>query len=79
MSELIHNVLLYLEGLGYWGIFLGLMLEVIPNELLLAYAGYLVSKGEINFCWCYYLRSNWRYLSTSGALLDRTLWRQTLP
>ncbi|MCY9691496.1 undecaprenyl phosphate transporter UptA [Paenibacillus alginolyticus] len=49
MSELIHNVLLYLEGLGYWGIFLGLMLEVIPNELLLAYAGYLVSKGEINF------------------------------
>lgn len=49
MSELIHNVLLYLEGLGYWGIFLGLMLEVIPNELLLAYAGYLVSKGEIQF------------------------------
>ncbi|MDD9271691.1 DedA family protein [Paenibacillus sp. GCM10023248] len=49
MGELIHNVLLYLEGLGYWGIFLGLMLEVIPNELLLAYAGYLVSKGEINF------------------------------
>lgn len=49
MSEMIHNVLLYLEGLGYWGIFLGLMLEVIPNELLLAYAGYLVSKGEINF------------------------------
>ncbi|NOV04687.1 DedA family protein [Paenibacillus planticolens] len=49
MGELIHNVLLYLEGLGYWGIFLGLMLEVIPNELLLAYAGYLVSKGEIHF------------------------------
>ncbi|MFD0698214.1 DedA family protein [Paenibacillus sp. GCM10027628] len=49
MGEFIHNVLLYLEGLGYWGIFLGLMLEVIPNELLLAYAGYLVSKGEINF------------------------------
>ncbi|SDO89815.1 membrane protein DedA, SNARE-associated domain [Paenibacillus sp. yr247] len=49
MSGFIHNVLLYLEGLGYWGIFLGLMLEVIPNELLLAYAGYLVSKGEINF------------------------------
>lgn len=49
MGELIHSVLLYLEGLGYWGIFLGLMMEVIPNELLLAYAGYLVSKGEINF------------------------------
>ncbi|TXK81005.1 DedA family protein [Paenibacillus sp. N3.4] len=49
MGDLIHNVLVYLEGLGYWGIFLGLMLEVIPNELLLAYAGYLVSKGDINF------------------------------
>ncbi|MFC5446741.1 DedA family protein [Paenibacillus aestuarii] len=48
MGELIHNVLQFLEGLGYWGIFLGLMMEVIPNELLLAYAGYLVSIGEIN-------------------------------
>ncbi|MCD1261102.1 VTT domain-containing protein [Paenibacillus athensensis] len=49
MSGLIHQILLYLEGLGYWGIFIGLMVEVIPNELLLAYAGYLVSKGEITF------------------------------
>jgi len=48
MGALIHNVLQFLEGLGYWGIFLGLMMEVIPNELLLAYAGYLVSIGEIN-------------------------------
>jgi membrane protein DedA with SNARE-associated domain len=49
MSEIIHNILAFLEGLGYWGIFLGLLLEVIPNELLLAYAGYLVSKGESNY------------------------------
>ena len=58
MSELIHNVLVYLEGLGYWGIFLGLMLEVIPNELLLAYAGYLVSKGQINFVGAIFVRSS---------------------
>jgi membrane protein DedA with SNARE-associated domain len=49
MSALIHQVLDYITGLGYWGIFLGLMLEVIPNELLLAYAGFLVSNGQIKF------------------------------
>lgn len=35
--------------LGYFGIALGLMVEIIPSEIVLAYAGYLVSKGEINF------------------------------
>jgi membrane protein DedA with SNARE-associated domain len=49
MSTFIHTILDYVQGLGYWGIFLGLMLEVIPNELLLAYAGYLVSNGQITF------------------------------
>jgi membrane protein DedA with SNARE-associated domain len=49
MSAFIHQVLDYITGLGYWGIFLGLMLEVIPNELLLAYAGFLVSNGQITF------------------------------
>ncbi|WP_138494901.1 DedA family protein [Paenibacillus pinistramenti] len=28
---------------------LGLMVEVIPSEIVLAYAGYLVSQGHINF------------------------------
>ncbi|WP_423805275.1 DedA family protein [Paenibacillus illinoisensis] len=35
--------------MGYWGILLGLAVEVIPSELVLAYAGYLVFRGEINF------------------------------
>jgi membrane protein DedA with SNARE-associated domain len=48
MSGILLSVLQYLEQLGYWGIFIGLMLEVIPNELLLAYAGYLVSENTIN-------------------------------
>ncbi len=49
MSELIHSILVFFEGLGYWGVALGLMIEVIPSEIVLSYAGYLVSKGEINF------------------------------
>nr|WP_275984000.1 DedA family protein [Paenibacillus hamazuiensis] len=40
----------FIEGLGYWGILLGLMLEVIPSELVLSYGGYLVSQpGGISF------------------------------
>lgn len=46
---MIHSVLVFLEGLGYWGIMLGLMLEVIPSEIVLSYAGYLVSTGSITF------------------------------
>ncbi|WP_427181733.1 DedA family protein [Paenibacillus sp. TC-CSREp1] len=34
--------------MGYWGILLGLALEVIPSEIVLAYAGYLVYQGQIN-------------------------------
>lgn len=49
LGELIHSVLVFLEGLGYWGIMLGLMLEVIPSEIVLSYAGYLVSTGSITF------------------------------
>ena len=35
--------------LGYFGIMIGLMVEVIPSEIVLAYGGYLVSLGEVNF------------------------------
>lgn len=49
MSEIIHNILEFLTGLGYWGIMLGLMIEIIPSEIVLAYAGFLVVEGTINF------------------------------
>ncbi|KAB2334894.1 DedA family protein [Cytobacillus depressus] len=49
MSEFIHSFLLFLMNLGYFGIALALMAEVIPSEIVLAYAGFLVSQGEINF------------------------------
>lgn len=39
----------WLSGLGYWGILLGLMVEIIPSEIVLAYGGYLVSEGHIRF------------------------------
>lgn len=34
--------------MGVWGIMLGLMVEVIPSEIVLGYGGYLISKGEVN-------------------------------
>ncbi len=49
MGDIIHSILVFLEGMGYWGIMFGLMIEVIPSEIVLSYGGYLVSKGEISF------------------------------
>lgn len=48
MGEIIHQILAFITGMGYWGILLGLAIEVIPSEIVLAYAGYLVYQGEIN-------------------------------
>src|SRR5690606_32733162 len=39
----------WLSALGYWGVLLGLMIEVIPSEIVLSYAGYLVAQGDISF------------------------------
>lgn len=49
MSGLIHQILEYLTSLGPWGIMLGLMIEVIPSEIVLAYGGILVYNGTIPF------------------------------
>ncbi|MFD2615636.1 DedA family protein [Paenibacillus gansuensis] len=49
MSGIVHDLLQWVESLGYWGIMLGLMIEVIPSEIVLAFGGYLVSQGEISF------------------------------
>jgi len=49
MHEAIQTILDWLEQLGLWGIFFGLVIEVIPSEIVLAYGGYLVSKGSISF------------------------------
>ncbi|WP_166245191.1 DedA family protein [Paenibacillus turpanensis] len=49
MSEIIHDLLMWLTDLGYWGIMIGLMIEVIPSEIVLSYGGYLVSLDKISF------------------------------
>ncbi|TCZ73415.1 DedA family protein [Paenibacillus albiflavus] len=49
LGEIIHNILVFLEGLGYWGVMLGLMIEIIPSEIVLSYAGYLVYSETISF------------------------------
>ncbi|PZE20702.1 DedA family protein [Paenibacillus xerothermodurans] len=48
MKELVHGAMSFIENLGVWGILIGLMLEVIPSELVLSYGGYLVSQGRIS-------------------------------
>ncbi|MEH7378493.1 DedA family protein [Neobacillus drentensis] len=49
MSHLVQSVFDMLSSLGYLGIALGLMVEVIPSEIVLAYGGYLISIGDISF------------------------------
>ena len=49
LSQITDHLLQWIEGLGYFGILIGLMVEVIPSEIVLAYAGYLVYQGQISF------------------------------
>lgn len=49
MKEFIFTILDFLSGMGYFGIALGLMIEIIPSEIVLGYGGYMISLGEINF------------------------------
>lgn len=49
MSQLVQSILSMLSDLGYIGIAFGLMIEIIPSEIVLAYGGFLISKGDITF------------------------------
>lgn len=49
IKDILHEVLLWVQSLGYFGILIGLLIEVIPSEVVLAFGGYLVSKKEITF------------------------------
>ncbi|MFD2216196.1 DedA family protein [Metabacillus endolithicus] len=49
MEDLILNVLDCLTSFGYLGIAIGLMLEVIPSEIVLGYGGYMIVLGKIGF------------------------------
>nr|WP_142354508.1 DedA family protein [Bacillus sp. AFS031507] len=49
MTDFINNILEFLSQLGYFGIALGLMIEIIPSEIVLGYGGYMISQGHLNF------------------------------
>lgn len=49
LHEFTGQVLTWVENLGVWGIMIGLMIEVIPSEIVLAYGGYLVYQEKISF------------------------------
>ncbi|MFZ7947024.1 MULTISPECIES: DedA family protein [Bacillaceae] len=49
MANFINSILEFLSQLGYLGIALGLMIEIIPSEIVLGYGGYMVSQGHLNF------------------------------
>ncbi|MGD8189595.1 DedA family protein [Brevibacillus ginsengisoli] len=49
MKDFVLGVLTYLGSFGYAGIMLGLMVEVIPSEIVLSYGGFMVSQGTITF------------------------------
>ncbi|VWX33027.1 DedA family protein [Exiguobacterium oxidotolerans] len=49
LSSVVNTVLLYLADLGYFGIALGLMIEIIPSEIVLSYGGFMISQGTIGW------------------------------
>ncbi|MGG5253197.1 DedA family protein [Neobacillus sp. SM06] len=49
MSHFVQSIFDMLSNLGYTGIALALMVEVIPSEIVLAYGGFLISKGDLSF------------------------------
>lgn len=49
MADWINIIFDFLASLGYVGIALGLMVEVIPSEIVLSYGGFLVNQGKIHF------------------------------
>jgi membrane protein DedA with SNARE-associated domain len=49
MKEFIFSVLEFLSDLGYFGIAIGLMIEVIPSEIVLGYGGYMISQGTLGY------------------------------
>ncbi|WP_078381623.1 DedA family protein [Sutcliffiella halmapala] len=49
MEQFFLTVFELFTGLGVLGIALGLMIEIIPSEIVLGYGGYLIARGEVGF------------------------------
>jgi len=48
IHTVLDSLLRWIESLGYFGIVIGLAIEVIPSEIVLSYGGYLVSDAGGN-------------------------------
>ncbi|TJY38507.1 DedA family protein [Cohnella pontilimi] len=46
IHDWLAQLLQWVESLGYFGVIIGLAIEVIPSEIVLGYGGYLVSKQD---------------------------------
>ncbi|MGA2130287.1 MAG: DedA family protein [Candidatus Pacearchaeota archaeon] len=53
ISQLVNAILIFVNSLGYLGIFIGMAIESsiipLPSELILIPAGALVAQGQMNF------------------------------
>lgn len=49
MNEIAITIFDFLATYSYLGIMIGLMIEIIPSEVVLSYGGYLVSTKKIHF------------------------------
>ncbi len=49
MGHFILQTLEWFGSFGYAGIVIGLAIEVIPSEIVLGFAGYLVQNGDLNY------------------------------
>ncbi|MBP2002479.1 membrane protein DedA with SNARE-associated domain [Paenibacillus shirakamiensis] len=66
LSDIIEQIFELIRGLGYLGIVLGLAIEVIPSEIVLAYGGFLVYQGDLNFYGAV-------FFGTVGALIQQLI------
>lgn len=66
IHEWLGHLLQWVESLGYFGIVIGLAIEVIPSEIVLGFGGYLVSQGQVTFIGAV-------VCGTIGALLQQWL------
>ncbi|MEX2461011.1 MAG: VTT domain-containing protein [Paenibacillaceae bacterium] len=46
---MVHDLLNFFTQFGAWGVMFGLMIIIIPSEIVLAYAGFLVATTDISF------------------------------
>jgi membrane protein DedA with SNARE-associated domain len=68
IHDVLAQLLQWVENLGYFGVIIGLAIEVIPSEIVLGYAGYLVSKQDSWSAFVFMV-----ICGTIGALLQQWL------